>query len=71
MASFSLLHRPPVSLLIPPMRLPSISPAFDIDAPFFNPDEFSFDKKVLHLTWHPFDDIIAIAGINNLYIYYA
>jgi hypothetical protein len=30
-----------------------------------------FDKKILHMSWHPRDDIIAVAGLNKLYIYTA
>ena len=37
-------------------------------------DEFSleamdYSKKVLHATWHPREDILAIAATNNLYIF--
>ena len=28
-------------------------------------------KKALHFSWHPSEDIIAVAGLNNLYIYYS
>ncbi|CAM9354214.1 unnamed protein product [Chrysoparadoxa australica] len=30
-----------------------------------------YEKKILHLSWHPQDDIIAVAGLNKLYIYTA
>ncbi|KAG5178658.1 protein phosphatase PP2A regulatory subunit B [Tribonema minus] len=30
-----------------------------------------FDRKILHMSWHPRDDIIAVAGLNKLYIYTA
>lgn len=28
-----------------------------------------FNKKALHVSWHPTDNIVAIAGLNNLYLY--
>lgn len=28
-----------------------------------------FSKKVLHLTWHPTENVIAVAAVNNLYIF--
>ncbi|CAM9170247.1 unnamed protein product, partial [Choristocarpus tenellus] len=28
-----------------------------------------YDKKILHMSWHPRDNIIAVAGNNKLYIY--
>jgi serine/threonine-protein phosphatase 2A regulatory subunit B len=34
-----------------------------------NVDQIDFGKKVLHLAWHPQQPIIAVAGLNNLYIY--
>lgn len=36
-----------------------------------NPDISSLDfgKKAMHCSWHPSEDIIAIAGLNKLYIY--
>lgn len=34
-------------------------------------EPIDFDKKVLHMSWHPKDDIIAVAGLNKLYIYTA
>jgi hypothetical protein len=33
-------------------------------------DSLDFTKKILHTSWHPKDNIIAIAATNNLYIYY-
>ena len=33
--------------------------------------EVDFTKKVLHYSWHATEDIVAIAGLNNLYIYHA
>ena len=35
-----------------------------------NTNEIDFSKKILHYTWHPFEDIVAIAGLNNLYLYH-
>jgi len=34
----------------------------------FAPD---FSRKVLHYSWHPESDTVAIAGLNNLHIYNA
>jgi len=34
-----------------------------------NVDNIDFGKKVLHLAWHPMQPTIAVAGLNNLYIY--
>ena len=39
--------------------------------PPVNVDALDFSKKVLHLSWHPTDNVIAVAGLNNLYIYSA
>ena len=35
-----------------------------------NVDSLDFTKKILHTSWHPRDNLIAIAATNNLYIYY-
>jgi len=40
----------------------------DID---LNADDIDFNKKVLHVAWHPQDDIVAVAANNNLYLYAA
>lgn len=32
-------------------------------------DSLDFNKKILHTTWHPLDNIIAVATTNNLYIF--
>eukprot|EP01027_Heterolobosea_sp_BB2_P022286 GEZU01032805.1.p1 GENE.GEZU01032805.1~~GEZU01032805.1.p1 ORF type:complete len:217 (+),score=64.18 GEZU01032805.1:70-720(+) len=32
-------------------------------------DNTDFTKKVLHLSWHPQENIIAVAAVNNLYIF--
>ena len=34
-----------------------------------NNEPIDFDKKVLHLSWHPNRDTVAIAGMNRLYFY--
>ncbi|ELR24582.1 protein phosphatase 2A regulatory B subunit [Acanthamoeba castellanii str. Neff] len=36
-----------------------------------NADDIDFNKKVLHVAWHPHDDIVAVAANNNLYLYAA
>ncbi|KAL6066743.1 protein phosphatase 2A regulatory subunit cdc55 [Balamuthia mandrillaris] len=36
-----------------------------------NPDDLDFNKKVLHVSWHPQEDIVAVAANNNLYLYAA
>jgi serine/threonine-protein phosphatase 2A regulatory subunit B len=33
-------------------------------------EELDATRKVLHFCYHPHDDIVAVAGINNLYIYH-
>ncbi|CAB1324916.1 unnamed protein product, partial [Coregonus sp. 'balchen'] len=32
-------------------------------------DSLDFSKKILHSTWHPHENIIAVAASNNLYIF--
>ncbi|XP_046869945.1 serine/threonine-protein phosphatase 2A 55 kDa regulatory subunit B beta isoform-like [Hypomesus transpacificus] len=32
-------------------------------------DSLDFSKKILHTTWHPTENIIAVAATNNLYIF--
>ena len=34
-----------------------------------DPNALDYDRKVLHLTWHPRQNCVAIAALNNLYIY--
>ncbi|KAH7731978.1 WD40 repeat [Aphelenchoides avenae] len=34
-----------------------------------SPDNLDFNKKILHCTWHPNCNIIALAATNNLYIF--
>jgi len=52
---------------------PTVTGADGIDATSvpINPDELDLKNKVLHFSWHPYDDIVAVAGMNNLYIYNA
>lgn len=33
--------------------------------------EVDYTKKILHMSWHPQDDIMAVAGNDKLYIYTA
>ena len=46
------------------------APAYDALPPIYAED-IDISKKALHFSWHPSEDIIAIAGLNNLYIYYS
>lgn len=32
-------------------------------------DSLDFNKKILHMAWHPTENIIAVAATNNLYIF--
>jgi serine/threonine-protein phosphatase 2A regulatory subunit B len=32
-------------------------------------DQVDLTKKVLHLAWHPHAHVVAVAGLNNLYLY--
>eukprot|EP00161_Ancyromonas_sigmoides_P001009 TRINITY_DN1084_c0_g1_i1.p1 TRINITY_DN1084_c0_g1~~TRINITY_DN1084_c0_g1_i1.p1 ORF type:complete len:447 (+),score=153.41 TRINITY_DN1084_c0_g1_i1:968-2308(+) len=34
-------------------------------------DSIDLEKKILHLTWHPQENVIAIGALNNLYIFNA
>jgi len=34
-------------------------------------DQIDFSKKILHMSWHPFEDSIAIAATNNLFVFSA
>jgi serine/threonine-protein phosphatase 2A regulatory subunit B len=34
-------------------------------------DQIDFTKKILHMSWHPFEDSIAIAATNNLFVFSA
>ncbi|EZF75458.1 hypothetical protein H105_02973 [Trichophyton soudanense CBS 452.61] len=33
-------------------------------------DQIDFNKKILHMSWHPFEDSIAIAATNNVSLYF-
>lgn len=33
--------------------------------------KIDYEKKILHMSWHPQDDIVAVAGHDKLYIYSA
>lgn len=37
----------------------------------FDPDSIDFKKSILHLSWHPMENSVAIAATNNLYIFSA
>ena len=32
-------------------------------------DDIDFSKKVLHYSWHPTEDIVAVCGCNNLFLF--
>jgi serine/threonine-protein phosphatase 2A regulatory subunit B len=34
-------------------------------------NDFDFSKKVLHVSWHPGNDVLAVAAMNKIYIYQA
>ncbi|CAD6505715.1 BgTH12-01202 [Blumeria graminis f. sp. triticale] len=36
-----------------------------------DPEQIDFSKKILHMSWHPFEDSIAIAATNNLFVFSA
>jgi len=36
-----------------------------------NIDTIDFNKKILHASWHPHENTIAIAATNNLFLYTA
>lgn len=38
-------------------------------SPYIDPDSVDYSKKILHMTWHPSNSVVAVAGLNNLYIY--
>ena len=33
-------------------------------------DQIDFNKKILHMSWHPFEDSIAIAATNNVSLHF-
>nr|BAA09945.1 protein phosphatase 2A 55kD regulatory subunit (B subunit) [Schizosaccharomyces pombe] len=34
-----------------------------------DPDNLDYNKKILHASWHPFEDSVAIAATNNLFVF--
>jgi len=34
-----------------------------------NPDFLDYNRKALYMSWHPEHPLVAVAGLNNLYIY--
>ncbi len=34
-----------------------------------NVNQMDFGKKALHVAWHPKNDVVAVAGLNKLYLY--
>ncbi|EPX74991.1 protein phosphatase regulatory subunit Pab1 [Schizosaccharomyces octosporus yFS286] len=34
-----------------------------------DPDQLDYNKKILHASWHPFEDSVAIAATNNLFVF--
>lgn len=48
-------------------KTPSMSSKKKEESETFETSDFS--KKVLHLTWHPTENVIAVAAVNNLYIF--
>jgi len=36
-----------------------------------NPDTIDFNKKILHVAWHPQDNLIAVGASNNLFFFTA
>lgn len=66
--------RAPVTRRIPVLPAADGStPAAAADAgpPQPDPDSLDYAKKVLHYSWHPEDNVVAIAGVNNLYLFSA
>jgi len=39
------------------------------DGEIVNPDNVDFSKKLLHVTWHPHDNLIAVGASNNMFIF--
>jgi serine/threonine-protein phosphatase 2A regulatory subunit B len=37
--------------------------------PSIDVERIDFDKKILHAAWHPTIHAVAVAGLNNLYLY--
>ncbi|ORY81867.1 WD40-repeat-containing domain protein [Protomyces lactucae-debilis] len=45
------------------------SPAPKSSIPVLDADKMDFSKKILHSSWHPREDSIAIAATNNLFVF--
>ncbi len=66
--------RPPIIRRIPPASgapLQQQQQQQPDGPPHPDPDTLDYAKKVLHYSWHPTDNVVAIVGINNLYLYRA
>lgn len=37
--------------------------------PDLNVNRLNFGKKAMHVAWHPEEDTVAVAGLNNLFVY--
>lgn len=37
----------------------------------FGSDDMDFSKKILHASWHPQEDTVAVAAANNLFMFNA
>lgn len=46
-----------------------MSPAPRNGIPVLEADKMDFSKKILHASWHPREDSIAIAATNNLFVF--
>lgn len=46
-----------------------MSPAPRSGIPVLDADKMDFSKKILHSSWHPKEDSIAIAATNNLFVF--
>jgi serine/threonine-protein phosphatase 2A regulatory subunit B len=36
-----------------------------------NPENIDFTKKILHVAWHPRENLIAVGATNNLFLFNA
>jgi serine/threonine-protein phosphatase 2A regulatory subunit B len=36
-----------------------------------NPDTIDLNKKILHVAWHPKDNLVAVGASNNLFLFNA
>jgi hypothetical protein len=39
------------------------------EPPVINPESLEYDKKILQVAWHPDENVVAVAGLNNLFVY--